>query len=232
MFRKRCLENCTICAGCPEENCQRRIPDRLTDCLGKLATHSQLLVGLIDNMLEKGSIMRNKHMDKIPIDSVTVDLREILQQMKDLFSLQMQEKNLFFEVYPVKLQHPMVFCDRIQLERLLINLLSNAYEYSTSNGGVMVTLAEISSMPEGERALYGDYEFHIHDNGINIPPIVVKSLTEDYNPDYTDVSGLYITRNIVQSMGGSIEVYSSPERPGKDIVIKFTLPIVAKEMCL
>ena len=226
------LENCTICAGCPEENCQRRIPDRLTDCLGKLDTHSQLLVGLIDNMLKKGSIMHNTHMDKIPIDSVTVDLRELLQQMKDLFSLQMQEKNLFFEVYPVDLQHPMVFCDRIQLKRLLINLLSNAYEYCSANGGVMVTLVEVSSMPEGERALYGDYEFHVHDTGINIPPIIVKSLTEDYHPDYSDMSGLYISRSIVQSMGGTIEVDSASEQPGKDIVVKFTLPIVAKEMCL
>lgn len=87
-------------------------------------------------------------------------------------------------------------------------------------------------MPEGERALYGDYEFHIHDTGINIPPIIVKSLTEDYHPDYSDMSGLYISRSIVQSMGGTIEVDSASEQPGKDIVVKFTLPIVAKEMCL
>lgn len=226
------LENCAICAGCPEENCPRRVPDRLTGSLGKLDIHTQSIMAFIDYMLDKGNVVNGTKMDNLPLDAVTVDLNELLQQIKDLFAQQMQDKNLFFEVYPMELTHPLVFSDQIQLERLLINLLSNAYEYTNANGGVMVTLLETASMPEGERALYGDYEFHIHDTGLDIPPIVIKSLTEDFHPDDIDMGGLHIARGIVQAMGGTIEVSAAPDQQGKDIIVRLTLPIVAKEICL
>lgn len=222
------LENCALCAGCPEDDCPRRIPDRLVDCLGKLDVQSNKLMGFIDNMVEKGNVTDDTKVDKVSLNECPVDLQETLQQTKELFALQMQEKNLFFEVYPTELSHPMVICDKIRLERLLINLLSNAYEYNRAGGGVMVTLEETGTSNEsatGKKILCGNYELRIQDTGIDIPPVVADSLMETYEADSTDMGGLYIARGIVQLMDGTIEVASTPDQPGKEIIIKLTLPV-------
>ncbi len=232
------LENCSTCLGCPEEKCPRRIPDRLTNCLSKLDNHNQRLMNYIDCMLDKGCIedgnetsVLDSELHKILLDTAPMEWQKILQQTKEIFALQMQDKNLFFEVYPIELRDNLVLCDERRLTRILINLISNACEYTAAGGGVMVTLLQTGTTtesPRGEKVPCGVYELHIQDTGTNLPPVVVNSLTEEFYPDVTDMGGLYIARGLTKLLGGTLSASSMPGQQGKELILKLILPICSQ----
>ncbi len=216
------LENCTICSACDVKGCPHRIPDRLSNCLGQLDSHSQFLMNLIGNMLDKRNInMEVSDVDQIPLDFAPMDWRHILQQIKDIFALQMQEKNIFFEVYPIELPHPLVICDEQRLERILINLVSNACEFTPKGGGVMVTLMETGCT--GDQATY---EIHVNDSGANMPPDIVTHMAEPFIHEATGLGGLCITKGLVTLMGGTLKVSTNAGMGiGKDMIITLTLKL-------
>jgi signal transduction histidine kinase len=240
------LETCTICGVCPEENCPRRIPDRLMNSLSKIDSHSQRLLAFIDNMLDKNSFSAASNgritgpdvtfsgiaLNKFQPDFNTVDLINLLHNIKDLFALQMQDSGLFFDAYPMEVAHPIVLSDERRLERMLANLLSNAHEYTKSGGGVMLTLIETGTSRVqfcNKELLCGNYEFHVRDTSGQIPPVVLQSLTEEYDTEVMDIGGLYIVQGIVRLMQGTVEVGTIPEQDGKEIIIKLNLPIDTEE---
>ncbi|MCR5756573.1 MAG: amino acid permease [Selenomonas sp.] len=227
------LENCTICTVCPEENCPSQIPDRLNDCLGKLDAHNQHLMSMIDNMLHNPANAQpdaactptNADDDnRIQLHMDTFDWRQILQEIKDLFVVQMQEKNIFFEVYPINLPHPLVCGDVQRLERILLNLISNAWEYTPKDGGVMVTLLETPVSPDK-----ATYELHIQDSGSNMPPAIVQHLSQPFDPEITNLGGLHITKGLVNLMGGTMKISTIPgQGMGKELIIQLPLTIAAE----
>ena len=224
------LENCTLCSACPEENCARRIPDRLSNCLGHLDNHTQYLMQLINNMLAKGSKdMGDVEAGTFELDKAPMDWRYTLQHIKDIFALQMQHKNIFFEVYPIELPHPTVICDEQRLERILINLVSNACEFTPSGGGVMVTLMEKGTTMvkhQGQNARGAIYELHINDSGANMPPDIVAHMAEPFEVEGTGLGGICITKALVALLGGTIQVSTIPGQGiGKDIVVTLNLPL-------
>lgn len=224
------LENCAICSACPEENCPQRIPDRLNNCLGQLDSHSQYLMSLINDMLEKGSQhMGNVEGGHFQTDDAPMDWRHTLQHVKDIFALQMQDKNIFFEVYPIELPHPNVICDEQRLTRILINLVSNACEFTPGSGGVMVTLMETGPATvkrQGQDVPGATYEIHINDSGAPLPPAVVSHLAEPLELEGTGLGGLCIAKTLIFLLGGSIKVSTTPGQGiGKNIVVTLSLPL-------
>ena len=219
------LENCSICAACPEENCPRRIPDRLNNYLWQLDAHTQQLTALIRNMLDQKFITTEdveKGRTAVPqllTDAVPMDWRSLLQNAKDLFAMQMQEKNIFFDAYPIELHHPHVIADKQRLERLLINLISNACEFTPAGGGVMVTLMETSSTADS-----ATYELHVNDTGANMPPVIIEHMAEPFDGEATDLGGLCISKGLVMLMGGTLKISTTPGA-GKDIIVTLTLPL-------
>ena len=223
------LENCSICATCPEENCPRRIPDRLNNCLWQLDAHTQHLGTLIGSMIsQKGITTEDVQAGTAKVHQLlrhteTMDWRHVLQHVKDLFAMQMQEKNIFFDAYPIELPHPRVIGDEQRLERLLINLISNACEYTPAGGGVMVTLLET-----GAAAEKATYELHVNDTGTNIPQVIISHMAdpEPFDDEAVDLSGLCIAKGLVQIMGGTLKINSLPgQGAGKDIIITLTMPL-------
>ena len=221
------LENCSICAACPEENCPRRIPDRLNNYLWQLDAHTQQLTALIRNMIDKKFITTEDvekgrtAVNRLFADTEPTDWRSLLQNAKDLFAMQMQEKNIFFDAYPIELHHPHVIVDKQRLERLLINLISNACEFTPTGGGVMVTLLETSSTAES-----ATYELHVNDTGANMPPVIIEHMAEPFDDEATDLGGLCISKGLVMLMGGTLKISTMPgQGAGKDIIVTLTLPL-------
>lgn len=228
------LENCTICSACPVDNCPNRIPDRLSNCLGQLDNHSQYLMQLINSMLDKRNMnMGSIDTGKIPLDFARMDWRHTLQHIKDIFALQMQAKNIFFEVYPIDLPHPDVLCDGQRLERALINLVSNACEFTPNGGGVMVTLLETGPATvnyQGQAVPGASYEIHINDSAANMPPDIIAHLAEPFEIEDTGLGGLCIAKGLITLLGGTIKVTTAPgQSVGKDIVVTLSLPLAATE---
>ena len=221
------LENCSICSACPEENCPRRIPDRLNNYLWQLDAHTQRLTALIHSMINKKFVTTEDiekgitGVNKLLADAAPTDWRNILQNAKDLFAMQMQDKNIFFDAYPIELPHPLVIADQQRLERLLINLISNACEFTPAGGGVMVTLMETSSTADS-----ATYELHINDTGANMPPVIIEHMAEPFDGEATDLGGLCISKGLVLLMDGTLKISTMPgQGAGKDIIVTLTLPL-------
>ncbi len=227
------LENCTICSACAVDNCPHRIPDRLSNCLGQLDNHEQYLMSLISSMLDKRNLkMGGIEMGKIPLDFAHLDWRRTLQHIKDIFALKMQEKNIFFEVYPIELPHPHVICDEQRLERILINLVSNACEFTPNGGGVMVTLLETGTTTvnhQGQEMPGAIYELHVNDTGAKMPPAIVEHMAEPFDPEASGMGGLYITKGLVTLLGGTVKV-ATMQGMGKEVVVTLPLPLADTDL--
>ena len=115
-----------------------------------------------------------------------------------------------------------VWCDRKSLNRILLNVVSNAYKFTPSGGTVSVTLFEDGSPEDG----YGTYELRVQDSGIGMSEEFQKTVFEAFTRERTStVSGIQgtglgmaITKNIVDMMGGTISL-NSEEGKGSEFIV-------------
>ena len=97
--------------------------DKLHDYLDKINGSSQHLLNLVNDILEMSRIESGK----LKLEYVPADLKQIFDGMYDLFSMQMKEKGISYKVHTNQMVHRYVWCDKKNLNRILLNLLSNAY---------------------------------------------------------------------------------------------------------
>jgi len=177
------------------------------------------------------------HTRKLELFPEPTDIRYSLQQIKNIFVTQMQEKNIDFMVYTAQLENPYVYCDNNRLQRILLNLISQAYEFTPPTGSISVTLAQkgfaYHQQPEKDEPLQSfwlcaDYELRIKDSGSGMPPEFITKFQSDSWQPFSDQKGpeqsLAITKHLINLFHGSIDIFSTPEQ-GTEIVIQLTLKL-------
>jgi CheY-like chemotaxis protein len=125
-----------------------------------------------------------------------------------------------------------VLCDVNRLNRVLLNLISNAYKFTPEGGEVKVNLAQAQDAPDG----WGRYELRIKDTGIGMSREFAERVFEAFERERSaTVSGtqgtglgMAITKNIVDLMGGTIEVVTAPGE-GTEFTIDLSLELVGGE---
>ena len=117
--------------------------------LGKIESSSQHLLALINDVLEMSRIESGK----VELSFAPEDLCEIVGSIGDLFSEQMKEKQIDFFVHNSQVKNRYVWCDKKNLNRVLLNLLSNAYKFTPEGGAVSMTLWETGSGEIEDRRL-------------------------------------------------------------------------------
>jgi len=175
---------------------------------------SKNLLFLINNMLDLAKIEAGK-LD-ILLEKVT--LKDILDEVASLLSIQARQKNLYFRHKSDDV--PPVYGDRGKVWQVLNNLLGNAIKF-TEKGGI-----EIRSRPHGSDFV----EIEIKDTGIGVPKDQQKHIFERFvqaDKSYTRKQmgtglGLVISKSLVEMMGGTIRLKSEGE--GKGSQVSFTLP--------
>ncbi len=110
--------------------------------LDKIDASSQHMLGLINDILEMSRIESGKYV----LTPGRTDLRAVMQDIRDIFIAQMEEKSLSFTVSCVDVTDPVVLCDRNALNRVLLNLVSNACKFTPAGGTVDVTLIQKSAV--------------------------------------------------------------------------------------
>ncbi len=203
-------------------------PEEVREYLDKIDSSSQYLLALINDILEMSRIESGK----LELEPVPVNLCELLTEIREMFASQMSEKNITFEVSGSEIRNHSVLCDENRFNRILLNLLSNAYKFTPEGGAVSVILSQNDSLHEG----IGEYELHVKDTGIGMKEEFAKHVFDAFERERTStVSGIQgtglgmaITKNIVELMGGSIQVVTSPGK-GTDFTIRLSLPIVKDE---
>ena len=203
-------------------------PSVLHEYLDKIDTSSHHLLTLINDILEMSRIESGR----IELEFVPTDLPALFEEIHDLFAEQMKQKQLDFTIHTAQVQDRYVWCDKKNLTRVLLNVVSNANKFTPEGGTIDVSLFEGGSSEDG----YGDYEIRVRDSGIGMSQAFVEKMFNAFERERTSTDsgvegtglGLSITKRIVDLMGGTIEVLTSPGN-GTELVIRVGLKLASAE---
>ena len=194
-------------------------PAKINEYLDKIDGSSQHLLALINDILEMSRIENGK----IELEYAPLDLCVLFNEIKNLFSEQMKQKRLDFEVHTSQVQNRYVWCDKNSLNRVLLNVLSNAYKFTPEGGTITVSLLETGAAEND----YGSYEIRVQDNGIGMSKEFAEKMFIAFERERTSTVcgvegtglGMSITKSLVDLMGGAIDVLTAPGA-GTTIIIR------------
>ena len=183
--------------------------DRVKDYLGKTLASSNHLLSLINDVLDMSRIESGK----IHLEEVEVNLSDVLHDLKTIVSGLIYAKQLELYMDVMDVTDEDVYCDKTRLNQILLNLLSNAIKFTPAGGTVSVRVRQLAGKVHG----CGQYEFRIKDNGIGMSQEFAQKIFEPFERERTSTVsriqgtglGMAITKNIVDMMGGTIEVQTA-----------------------
>jgi len=192
--------------------------ERVKDYLAKTLASSNHLLSLINDVLDMSRIESGK----IHLEEVEVNLSDVLHDLKTIVSGQIYAKQLELYMDAMDVTDEDVYCDKTRLNQILLNLLSNAIKFTPAGGTVSVRVRQLAGKVHG----CGQYEFRIKDNGIGMSPEFAKKIFEPFERERTSTVsriqgtglGMAITKNIVDMMGGTIEVQTAQGK-GSEFII-------------
>ncbi|MCI8430659.1 MAG: response regulator [Lachnospiraceae bacterium] len=187
-------------------------PERVREYTRKIMVSGRHLLGLINDILDVSKIESGKVV--LTIDEF--DLNHVLSSVDAIIRPAAGDKNQIFEITKTGIRHERLTGDETRLNQILLNLLSNAVKY-TQEGG-WVKLRVIGLEPQSEQ--YEHIRIEVEDNGCGMTPeylqVIFDAFTRAENSTTNKVQGtglgMTITKNIVELMGGTIEVASEVGR--------------------
>ncbi len=199
--------------------------DVIQDYLEKISISSDHLLSLINDVLDMSRIESGQ----VHIQEGECSLPTIAHGLSNILQSSIAAKNLNFYIDTVDVEHENIICDKLRVNQILINIVSNAIKYTQPGGTVRVKFEETNTAPEG----YADFVFTVKDNGIGMDPKFLETIfdpfTREKNSTVSKVEGtglgMAITKNIVDMMGGTITVSSIPN-VGSEFVVKFRFKTV------
>ena len=203
-------------------------PEKVREYLQKAKASGKHLLSLIDEVLDMSRIESGK----AELDEKPNSLKAILDELKDIIVAQTETKNQIFEIREYVVDDR-VYCDKLRLSQILLNLVSNAVKYTKSGGRIDVSVTQKYGMANTQ---YRAFEFRIRDTGIGMSAAFMKKVFEPFERERTAETmsiqgtglGLAITKNLVDMMNGTIEVHSEQGK-GSEFIVTLTLQIAEKE---
>ncbi|MBD5131088.1 MAG: response regulator [Clostridiales bacterium] len=192
--------------------------EQIRDYLGKIMTSGNHLLSLINDVLDMSRIESGK----VKIEEKETSLPEIMHDLKTIVQADVKSKQLEFYIDTLDVTNETIICDKLRLNQVLLNLLSNAMKYTKPGGMVSVRVIQTAEATDG----YADYKFSIKDTGIGMSPEFLKHVFEPFEREQTSTVsgiqgtglGLAITKNIVDMMNGTITVESEVGKGSEFIV--------------
>lgn len=199
--------------------------DLVCDYLGKIASSSQELLSVINEVLD----MRNIETGNYKMEESEISIPDLARNIKALINTDIVAKRLDFFIDVVNIENEKVFADKPMLNQVLLNLISNAIKYTGVGGTISLRINQKLQAPAG----YACYEFHVKDNGIGMKEEFLAHVFEAFSRENSaTVSGIRgvglgmaITKRIVDMMGGNIKV-SSEEGKGTEFTVELAFKIV------
>ena len=182
--------------------------EQVQDYLAKITTSSNHLLSLINDVLDMSRIESGK----MKIEEKETSLPEVMHDLKTIIQSDITAKQLEFYIDTADVVNENVLCDKLRLNQVLLNLLSNAMKFTMPGGIVSVRVIQKGAALEGRAS----YEFQVKDTGIGMSPEFLAHVFDPFERERTStVSGIQgtglgmaITKNIVDMMGGAITVAS------------------------
>ena len=198
--------------------------NKVKDYLSKILSSSNHLLSLINDILDMSRIESGK----LHLEETEVSLSEVLHDLKTIISGQIYAKQLELYMDAMDVANEDVYCDKTRLNQVLLNLLSNAVKFTPAGGTVSVRLKQFPGPTKGSAL----YEFRIKDNGIGMSQEFVQKIFSPFERERTSTVsrtqgtglGMAITKNIVDMMGGTVEVQTEQGK-GTEFTVRLPLRI-------
>ena len=186
--------------------------EQVRECLQKVLSSSNHLLSLINDILDMSRIESGK----VQIKEQECNISEMMHNLVNIIQPQVKAKQLQLFIDTFEVANEDVIADALKMNQVFINLLSNAVKYTPAGGVISFRIMQSTTFRHG----YGDYTFIIKDNGIGMSQEFVDHIFEPFEREASTTKtgiqgtglGMAITKNIVEMMNGSIEVYSEKGR--------------------
>ncbi len=197
---------------------------KVRDYLGKILSSSNHLLSLINDILDMSRIESGK----IHLEETEVSLSDVLHDLKTIISGQIHAKQLELYMDAMDVTNEDVYCDKTRLNQVLLNLLSNAVKFTPAGGTVSVRIRQCPGTKKGSEL----YEIRVKDNGIGMSQEFVQKIFSHFERERTSTVsrtqgtglGMAITKNIVDMMGGTIEVQTEQGK-GTEFIVRLPFRI-------
>ena len=197
---------------------------QVQDYLGKISVSSQHLLSLINDVLDMSRIESGK----VTIEEKDVHLPDVIHDLRTIIQSSIESKQMELYIDTQDVKHEDIVTDKLRLNQVLLNILSNAIKFTPAGGTISFRVIEKPSPV----ATLANFEFRIKDNGIGMSEEFQKTIFEAFSREKTStVSGIQgtglgmaITKNIVDMMGGTITV-NSAQGKGSEFVVELPCKI-------
>ena len=174
----------------------------------KIDISSQHLLGIINDVLDMSKIEAGKTVFKYSDFSIL----DFIQELDTIFHTQIYEKQQTLTIIKENIQHEWVNGDQVHLMQIFSNLLSNAVKYTQEGGEIQFFVEEC----ETKSSVYAKYRFLVDDNGMGMSADFKDTIFDAFTRAESSLTnkiqgtglGMAITKNLVEAMGGTIDVDS------------------------
>ena len=207
--------------------------DQVREYLEKIKLSGEHLLLLINDVLEMSRIESGS----MRLNPAPVRLSDIMDNLCSIIKGEMDNKHQELYVDLSKITDELIICDKLRLDQILLNLVSNAIKYTQEGGRITVSIAQGVVREDGKYA----YLIRIKDDGPGMSADFAEKVFEPFererNTTDSNVSGsglgLAITKRIVEMMGGSISLKTVPGE-GAEFIVKLVfevVPVMEEEKC-
>ena len=202
--------------------------EKVYEYLSKIKASSAHLLSLINDVLEMSRIESGK----IELDESLCSLPKILHDLNTIIIGQAEAKQQELFMDAVGVTNENIICDKLRLNQILLNLLSNSIKYTQAGGKIFVKISQHDGAPAG----YGAYEIRVKDNGMGMAPEFAATIFEAFTRERTSTIsgiqgtglGMAITKKIVDLMHGTIEVETEKGK-GTEFIVRANFKIAQDE---
>ena len=174
----------------------------------KIDISSQHLLGIINDVLDMSKIEAGKTVFKYTDFSIL----DFITELNTIFHSQIDEKNQTFTIIKENIRHEWVNGDQVHLMQIFSNLVSNAVKYTQEGGKIQFLVEEC----ETKSSVYAKYRFLVSDNGMGMSADFKDTIFDAFTRAESSMTnkiqgtglGMAITKNLVEAMGGTIDVES------------------------
>ncbi|MCR4706217.1 MAG: response regulator [Lachnospiraceae bacterium] len=196
--------------------------EKVRDCIGKVKISGEYMLSILNDILEMARIESGR----LEINEEPMDLSEHGQRIYAMTMEPAQKKGINFRIAPSGVVHNTVYGDRLHLDQISMNILSNAIKYTPPGGTVDCIVSELPCEREG----YGLFRVTVKDTGIGMKKEFLEHIFDMFERERNDMTigqqgtglGMSITKRLVDAMNGTIEIESEP---GKGTTVTVTTPL-------
>ena len=182
--------------------------DKVIEYADKIDISSQHLLGIINDVLDMSKIEAGKTVFKYTDFSIL----DFITELNTIFHSQIDEKNQTLTIIKENIRHEWVNGDQVHLMQIFSNLVSNAVKYTQEGGEIQFLVEEC----ETKSSVYAKYRFLVSDNGMGMSADFKDTIFDAFTRAESSMTnkiqgtglGMAITKNLVEAMGGTIDVES------------------------